>query len=689
MSEQSTNEQLLDMFLFETSQLLEQLEQSILNCEKDDRYTQDAINEIFRIMHTIKGSAAMMMFHDISALAHSIEDLFFFLREEKPDEVDCTALTDMVLEGVDFIKIEAEKIKNHDNADGKADELIGTMKSYLSALKRKKQEDGEGDPAPDTKGPAVIEAFPDAAKAAADTPGNLFKAVIHFEEGCEMENIRAYTIIHNLKKFTGEITYEPKDIIENDESVQVIRKDGFQIYIKTELTYEKMYEFFMRTIFLKDLELIQLEVSRAFEEHSLSGPVLPAESPDKVPAADKKSKTEKDMQSAAQQSIISVSVEKLDRLMDLVGEMVIAEAMVIQNPDIQGLELDNFKKAAQQLSKITGEIQEVVMAVRMVPLSATFHRMHRIVRDMCKKLDKEVQLVIEGEDTEVDKNIIEHISDPLMHLVRNSIDHGIESSEERRQTGKPAAGTVTLAAKNSGSDVVIIISDDGRGLDRERILEKARENHLLLKDEDEMTDKEVYGLILLPGFSTNDMVTEYSGRGVGMDVVTKNIEAVGGSLSIDSTGGKGTIITLKIPLTLAIIDGMNVRVGNSRYTIPTISIRESFRPEEDSIITDPDGNEMIMVRGRCHPVQRLYELFKVKTSVTDISEGIIIMVEQDGKAAAIFADELVGQQSVVIKALPQYLKSFTRIRGLSGCTLLGDGSISLIIDVAGLINLSK
>jgi two-component system chemotaxis sensor kinase CheA len=367
--------------------------------------------------------------------------------------------------------------------------------------------------------------------------------------------------------------------------------------------------------------------------------------------------------------------------MDLVGEMVIAEAMVIQNPDLRGLALGNFTKAARQLNKITTDIQDMVMSIRMVPLSATFTKMHRIVRDMCKKLDKEVHLEILGEETEVDKNIIEHISDPLMHLVRNSIDHGIESPEERLAKGKAKIGTITLEAKNAGSDVLIIVKDDGKGLNKEKILKKARENNLLFKNEEDMTDKEIFNLILLPGFSTKETVTEFSGRGVGMDVVTKNIEAVGGSLSVDSVAGKGTVITLKIPLTLAIIDGMNIKVGKARYTIPTISIKESFRPKEGDIITDPDGNEMIMVRGQCYLIRRLHEVYKVKTDITKFTDGIIIMVEQDEKTVCVFADELLGQQQVVVKALPQYIQNLKKTRGLAGCTLLGDGSISLILDV--------
>ena len=690
MSEQYINEPLLDMFLFETSQSLEQLEQSILTSEKESCFTEAAINEIFRIMHTIKGSAAMMMFDNIAKLAHSIEDLFYHLRKEKPAQVDCSALSDLVFAGVDFIKIEVEKIKNNNQADGNADELVSTMKEYLSVLKQdiKPIETVIEIASVDTEKPQYNIS---QAKSETAIHNNSYKAIIHFDEGCEMENIRAYTVIRNLRTFTDEISYLPEDIIDSDESINVIRQEGFLIYLKTDYTYEKLRNFFMETIFLKDLELIQLENDFDFSQVKQANEELPDTNAMKKPMADAIEKeqagrvehVEKEVQSGTtQQSIISVSVGKLDKLMDLVGEMVIAEAMVVQNPDLFGLELGNFKKAARQLNKITSDMQDMVMSIRMVPLSATFIKMHRIVRDMCKKQDKEVHLEIIGEETEVDKNIIEHISDPLMHLVRNSIDHGIESCEERQFKGKAKIGTITLEAKNAGSDVLIIVRDDGKGLSKDKILKKARENSLLFKNEVDMSDKEIYNLILLPGFSTKDNVTEFSGRGVGMDVVMKNIESVGGTLSVDSVADKGTVMILKIPLTLAIIDGMNIKVGKSRYTIPIISIKESFRPKEGDIIRDPDGNEMIMVRGQCYQICQLHEVFKVKTNITNFMDGIIIMIEQDDKMVCVFADELLGQQQVVVKALPEYIQNFKRISGLAGCTLLGDGSISLILDVS-------
>ena len=664
MSEQSSNEPMLEIYLYETDQLIEQLESIIIESEKVCYYTSETINEIFRIMHTIKGSSAMMMFNQISTLAHALEDLFFCIREEKNQYINFSAMSDIVLDGVDFIKVELQKIKRNDTADGKADNLIAGIRDLLSYMKR------------DSKGKEALKSNSVCAKeehALVSTSRKEFQVVIHFEDGCEMENIRAYSVIHNLKQITEDFYYVPEDIIDDDNSSNIIQKNGFKIFFNSNKTYEELHNFFSQIIFLKDLELVQNN-SQACEKHE---------------KANSKCQDGTKTCTSAQQSMISVSVSKLDTLMDLVGEMVIAEAMVTQNPDLKNLELPDFYKAARQMRKIHNEIQQMVMSIRMVPLATSFHKMHRIVRDMCKKLDKKVELVLVGEDTEVDKNIIEHISDPLMHLIRNSIDHGIETATERAVAGKPEHGTLTLEAKNSGSDVLIMVKDDGRGLDKNSIMDKAIEHGLIQKPENEMADKEIYNLIFLPGFTTNNNITEFSGRGVGMDVVAKNIEAVGGSVSVDSTEGKGTVITLKIPLTLAIIDGMNIKVGNSRFTIPTTAIKESFRPGQKDLITDPDDNEMIMVRGVCYPVYRLHRIYNIKTEITEFNQGILIMVEQDAKAICIFADELLGQQQVVVKTLPPYIKKIYQNSDFAGCTLLGDGNISLIFDVPRLMLTNK
>jgi two-component system chemotaxis sensor kinase CheA len=637
-------------------------------------------------MHTVKGSSAMMLFNNIGSLAHSIEDLFYYLREQKPKEVDYSTLSDLVLEGVDFIKIEIEKIKAGDVADGVALDLIEKLREFLAVLKSELPVDKLIErPIKKEKQQYYIP----TEKKSNHAHKNKFRARVLFQEDCEMENIRGYTIVHNLVDMAEEVFYLPEDIIENDESSLWIRENGFEIYIITEHNYDDMYQFFMQTIFLKTLDLIQLENDDAFQQFYETKKSLIQNKNIKVPEVDQQVQSKQVLKESTitGQSIISVNVDKLDKLMDLVGEMVIAEAMVTQNPEISNIQIENFHKSARQLHKITNELQDMVMTIRMVPLSTTFLKMHRIMRDMCKKLGKEVNLEVIGEETEVDKNIIENIADPLMHLIRNAVDHGIENYEDRAKKGKEKVGKVILEAKNSGSDVLVIIKDDGKGLKKDMLIEKARKNGLLEKPESEMTDQEIYNLILIPGYSTKKNVTEFSGRGVGMDVVAKNLEAVGGSVAVDSMEDLGTTITLKIPLTLAIIDGMNIKVGDSRYTIPITAIKESFRPKESDLLTDPDENEMVMVRGQCHPILRLHKYYNVNTKISKFIEGILIMVEHDGYTFCIFADELLGQQQVVVKALPNYIKKKRKISGLSGCTLLGDGNISLILDIGGLANL--
>ena len=696
MSNQYVNEPMLDLFIFESMQLLEQMELLIISSEKSSTYASDAINEIFRIMHTIKGSSAMMLYNNISTLAHSMEDLFYVLREDKPQNVNYSELSDLVLEGLDFIKVEIAKIRNGDEADGDASELIKSLRVFHATIKgqvpnAKDQNVAEEAASRESRTPEKQQYYISKVRAETTSLRNTFEATLRFEQDCGMENLRAFGVVNDLGDLAKEYYHIPEDL-DHEDSARVISEQGFTLFLKTDCSLEEIHRALIQTYSLKDLQLTQVENSELFNDLHEERKILLEDSSVRVPTSSGRNTVDNDHEekeilhsAATQQSIISVSVAKLDQLMDLVGEMVIAEAMVTQNPDLKGLELNNFAKAARQLKKITSELQDTVMSVRMVPLAGTFQKMNRTLRDMCKRLNKEVQLQLIGQETEVDKNIIEHISDPLMHLIRNSIDHGIEMPSEREAQGKPRLGTITLEAKNAGGDVLIIIRDDGEGFNKDRILAKAREKGLIQGSEEEVTDKEIYNLVFLPGFSTNENVTEFSGRGVGMDVVVKNIEAVGGTIAADSVPGKGTTITLKIPLTLAIIDGMNIKVGDACYTIPTTAIKESFRPKMTEVIVDPDNNEMMMVRGQCFPILRLHDIYHVQTEVTHFTDGIIIMVEQDDKTLCIFADELIGQQQVVVKALPTYIRNTKKVRGLAGCTLLGDGSISLILDIGGLM----
>jgi two-component system chemotaxis sensor kinase CheA len=691
MSENMGNESMLDMYIFETNQLIEKLEQLVIDGEKENGFA-DSINEIFRIMHTVKGSSAMMLFNNIAELSHSVEDLFFYIREKKPDNVDNNILSDIVLNAIDFIRNEMEKIQNGDNPDGDSSEKIIEIKEFLNQLK---QEHGDGETVKENKcKPQKF--FVTSGKTKEETPRQKYEACAHFVEDCGMENIRSFGILHKLSEVAEVIISIPENIIDDDEQAsEEIRKSGFKIIFYSELDIEAVKAIINETVFLSkldinivkdDIEIISnKEVAKETEKQEINE--LEEKESKIAEETNKNSIKEKKIEkNSLYQEFISLSVAKADRLMDLIGELVISESMVTQNPDLAGLELDNFQKSARQLRKIITEMQDTVMSIRMVPLAATFQKMNRIVRDMSKKMDKEVKLTIIGEDTEVDKNIIEHISDPLMHLVRNSIDHGIETTAERIDKGKQPVGNLILEAKNAGSDVLIIVKDDGKGLNEEKILLKARENNILEKNENEMTKKEIFNLIFLPGFSTKEAVSEYSGRGVGMDVVMKNIEKIGGSVSVDSIQEIGTSMTIKIPLTLAIIDGMNVKVGESRYTLPTSSIKEFFRPKEDDLIKDPDDNEMIMVRGQCYPILRLNDHFAVNTNLKGLWEGVLIMAEHDERGFCIWVDELLGQQQVVVKALPNYIKNTRNIKDLAGCTLLGDGNISLIIDMGNIMS---
>jgi two-component system chemotaxis sensor kinase CheA len=579
---------------------------------------------------------------------------------------------------MDYLKIELMKIKEGEVLDGGSNILQEKVSEFLDSISRQEQIVKE-----DTEQQQKCAIRP--SKGMKDC--RYFRARLWFKEDSEMENIRSYTVVHNMDDLVDEILYSPKNIIENDQSIAEIRSNGFQLACRTNTEEERIKEYLEGTIFLERLDFEEIGETEFDEFASNNGYVDPSEGSE-IPNTSQNPVEQSTVQDSfvnAKQSIISVNVDKLDKLMDIVGEIVIAEAMVTQNPEINELEIESFDKVSCQLHKITGELQDLVMAIRMVPLSTTFLKMHRIVRDMTRKQGKNVVLDVFGEETEVDKNIIEKIADPLMHIIRNAIDHGIESEEERIENGKNTQGNIILEANNSGSDVLIVVKDDGRGLDKKKLYNKAITLGLVNQSYEEMTDRELHNLILHPGFSTNEKVTEYSGRGVGMDVALNNIESIGGSVLVDSIPSVGTTITLKIPLTLAIIEGMNLKVGNGRFTLPIVKIKESFRPRNSEIITDTEGQEMIMVRGHCYPILRLHEVYEVPTEVHNFDEGILIMIDKDEGGCCIFADELLGKQQVVVKALPKYLKKYKNIKGLGGCTLLGDGSISLILDIGELL----
>ena len=697
-------EAMLDVFVHETDTMLEELDEVLIDSEKARNIDDDNINTIFRITHTIKGSAAMMNFEGMSNLAHSIEDVFYILREN-PEKLKIVfdTIFDLVFQSSDFLKDELNQIRTGVYEPSDPSGLIEKIHGQVAVLK------GEA-PAE-----APVEEAAQDESSAAPVEANEDSETLHifFDDGCQMENIRGFMIVTQLEKVCDSVKTVPANIENDPETAAEIEKKGLFITIKPADALQEAIETVESALSVKSYEVVakdeEVKATEEAEETETPEQIeaelkaagieeIKTEALAKEVAAVKAAAAPQPKQNAktgakenAKQSLLSVNQAKLDKLMDLVGEIVTTESMVARNPDIQDLKLDNFTKSLRELDKLTDELQDIVMSIRMVPLQGTFHKMSRIVRDMSKKLDKKVELVTIGEDTEVDKTINDAIVDPLMHMVRNAVDHAIESPERRRELGKPEMGTVTLHARNAGGEILIDISDDGSGLDPQKLIAKAKEKGILTKPESEYTDKEAFQLIMAAGFSTNTTVTEFSGRGVGMDVVRKNIEQINGSISINSVKDQGTTFTIKIPLTIAIVDGMNIGLGNNVFTLPITSIKQLFRlSDESSIVKNTNGAEMIMIRGECYPIYRLHKVFGIGDIEKPFTEGLLIHVESGNGNACFFADELLGEYQVVVKPFPVLFNHYgLKKMGLSGCSILGDGSISLIIDAATLIANNK
>ena len=685
-------ESMLEIFIHETEEMLENLDNILLESERAKSITEENINTIFRITHTIKGSAAMMNFNNISALAHSVEDVFYILRED-PSKLALVfdSIFDLVFQASDFFKKELEGLQGGDYHEGDPSEIIGHLEEQIAVINGE-QPAKQAAPAAS----AASEASAVSAPAAGGVPSGEGTLRVHimFEAECGMENLRAYMVMNQVQPYCLEIASIPANP-ENDQSLAAeIAKSGFTLVCKPKGDPEEVIKVIESALNVKSYEIL-LDEEPDLDAHGDTDAASAAPTASGTSAAapvitqGAKSTAELNaLSKGVKQSLISVNQGKLDHLMDLVGEIVTAESMVARNPDLKGLRLDNFTKSIRELRKLTDELQDIVMSIRMVPLQGTFYKMDRIVRDMSKKLGKKAELITEGGDTEVDKTINDAIVDPFMHMIRNSMDHAIETPEERIALGKPEVGKITLAAKNTGGEIFITISDDGAGLNTEKIFAKAKANGILTKPESAYSDRDIFNLILLPGFSTNENVTEFSGRGVGMDVVKKNIEQVGGTITIASERGKGTTFTIKIPLTLAIVDGMNIAVGKTIFTLPITAIRQSFKvTDENQIIHNTDGTEMIILRGECYPVIRLRDLYGIEDGTENLLEGILIQVDSGDTGYCIFADELLGEYQVVVKPFPIFLNKYDlKNKGLSGCSVLGDGSISLIVDVNTLKN---
>jgi two-component system, chemotaxis family, sensor kinase CheA len=682
-------ESMLEVYLFEANDLLEHLDEILLNCEKANAFDTDSINEIFRIMHTIKGSSAMMQFNSLTTISHKVEDLFYFVRENGIDAQYNNELFDLMFKSGDFIKEEISKVENNEPLTTNIGTFEAEINDFLKKISGAQTQEKQGTPAAavasvkvetDVQKPVQnSESKKEVSAPIQSDKGYPYSVRVYFEEDTEMENLRALMLVQAISETYTDIRYEPKDIATNPQSAEAIIQNGFSISFKEESGLKNALKLIENFVYTKNYTVIDKPVvaKEAIQEGKAA---VEDEKAEIVPEASATNHT------AVKQNLINVNLSKLDNLMDLMGEIVITESMVTSVPTAQKTEIDNnFNKASRQLRKLTDELQGIVMSIRMVPISGIFQKMNRIVRDMSKKLDKDVELILVGEDTEVDKTIIDNIGDPIMHLVRNSMDHGIETKEERALTSKSPKGTVTLSAQNTGGEILIAVQDDGKGIDKKAVLAKAKRQGMLKKPEKEYTAREIYNFLLMPGFSTNEVVTEYSGRGVGMDVVKKNVEKIGGDVSLTSEFGKGTKILFKIPLTLAIVNGMKISVGNTVFTIPINNIKQLFKISKENMLHDTNENEIIMVRNKYYPVIRLHNVFNIDTDVKDIEEGIVILVENHEKAYCIFADNLLGEQQVVVKSLPAYLSQFNlKETGVSGCAILGDGSISLILDILNL-----
>ncbi len=710
---------MMEAYLFEVNTLLEQLDDIVLAAEKASTFSQDDVNEIFRIMHTIKGSSAMMEFNSLMTIAHRIEDLFFVIRDKTMDAIPENLrpeLFDLIFHAIDFFRAEIEKLESNEPLTEDIDNFVSNINSFSDKIQSGGEQQQEtGGTAADNKAEEDTKSEPGASEDVPDDAeqyvSDEFPYVMHvfFDEGSGMENLRALMLVNSVKDFCEEsqFNYYPVDLKLNPDTAAFVVENGFYIGFRTPQDREKAMPAVTEFGSVRTYQMFDFQTEAALVDET--GPqademyteepeeFVPVEQPPEpaaaapVPSAPANAAAvaSSAKQTHIKESLISVNLSKLDQLNAVVGEIVITESMVTASPDLKGLKLDKFTAAARQLRSLTDELQDVSMSLRMVPVSSTFQKMKRIVRDMGKKLNKETSLVLEGEETEVDKAIVDSISDPIMHIVRNSMDHGIESAQEREAAGKDPVGKIILSARHTGSEVIIEVADDGQGVDDDAVLAKAMRQGLAQPGID-YSHKDILNFLLAPGFSTNVEVTEFSGRGVGMDVVKSNVENVGGVVSISSERGKGMTTTLKIPLTMAIMDGMEVSTGGSIFTIPINNIRQIIKITEDDVIHDTVHGEMIKIMDNFYSIVRAKEFYRLENGVDSFDDGILLWVESMDNSFCLFVDELIGEQQIVVKPLPNYVNNFgIKNYGISGCTMLGDGSISLILDVGNIYSAAQ
>ncbi|MDM8522326.1 chemotaxis protein CheA [Desulfococcaceae bacterium HSG8] len=701
------DESILEEFVIESQEHFENIEDDILQLsgQKDSAY-QQLIDKIFRAIHSVKGASGFLNLRNIGQLSHVMETLLSAIRTDKikPE----TDVVNALLAGVDRLSTMLADV----NASNQVN--ISDIHDRLAALLL----EGSGS-----------EEIQDDLKVGIrlrDRDGEEigFEISRHTLKNLPSSHGFLYVLRYDLSELSGKTGKSPVKLVGElmgigeiiDSRLEVCSDDLTQGVPEGPLLYDVLYSTPLepkaiyetlgmskhKVIFVDKEILIKMadEPSEKFlpipgdgknsEDGRKTEGQFYREKKTYAEPGEKKthgnSESPERVEIHADRKDIRVDLEKLDILINLVGELVIAESMVTNNPDLAGFELENFESSARNLRRIISDLQDVAMSMRMIPLSRTFKRMIRLVHVLSDKVGKKIELKLIGEETEVDKTVIEHITDPLLHIVRNSIDHGIEPPEGRKTAGKPENGTIIIEAKHEGGEVLISVSDDGQGIDREKIIAEGIEMGLLGDDAKTFDDQRIFGLIFEPGFSTNKKVTEVSGRGVGLDVVKRNLDKLKGRADIRSILGNGVSIVLRIPLTLAIIDGMIVRVGSASYTIPLLSIRESFRPDPDQVTVTMEGQEIVRIREDLIPVIRLHELYHISSDQRELDRGILINVSAGTKTVCLFADEIIGHHHTVVKGIPNYVAS---ARGISGCTILGNGEISLILDVGNIIDIAE
>lgn len=626
---------LIESFFVESFEGLDVMESELLNLEPGP-VPPDSINDIFRAAHSIKGGGGVFGFTKISEFMHGVETLLDELRSDLREATE--ELLELLLRSVDCVRQMLIACRDHHEMDIAS---IGLIESQIQALL------SSGN-IPETSSEWLITFAPhEGLLARANDPLRMFK------ELAGMGPLRSEVRLDALPDFDA---LDPKKCYLS-----------WQLKLQSNTTQAAITEVFSWVLDECELEVIPLKQS-----------VLPAPQPASQHVADK---WKGDSPSIAPDSI-RVSIEKIDKLINLVGELVITQSMLSRlNKTSAANNSEDLSLGFSQLVRNTRDLQESVLQIRMLPIRFCFNRFPRLVHDISHKLGKQVRLKLTGEDTELDMIVLEKINDPLIHLARNSLDHGLEAEEQRIAAGKPGTGTIELKAYHQGSNIVIEVIDDGRGLDPDKILAKAKEQGLVAEDEVPDPDQ-INNLIFQPGFSTAESINDVSGRGVGMDVVKRNINEVGGIVQVQTEPGKGTKITIKLPLTLAILEGQLMRIGTEIYVMPLISIIETLQILPGNISTLPGSMQMYKLRDQYLPIITLDKILSTGTNPQNNETGLLVVVESEGRLYAIWVSELMDQQQVVIKSLESNFKS---VKGISGATILGDGTVALILDVMGII----